>query len=207
MFLPLQEKLNPYWKEEFNCFCKTRTSWYPIEWREEGRKNTRRTKYWLKDRTSLERMIDWLIDVPSFPRKVEPLLKGGIQLLLQNKDILVPNWMKGGRKEEHKTNKILAERQNDPRTNDRLIDWCSFLCKKSWTLTERRNSTAPAEQGHLWHPLEWRKERTKERTSKTSKLNWPKDWTSPERLIDWLIDWFVVGWTDRWISFHRLIDC
>ena len=39
------------------------------------------------------RTNDWLIDVPSFVREVEPLQKGGIQLLLQNKDILAHNWM------------------------------------------------------------------------------------------------------------------
>ena len=64
MFLPLQEKLNPYWKEEFNCSCKTRTSWLPVEWRKERRREwARRANYWPKDRTSPERMmIDWLID-------------------------------------------------------------------------------------------------------------------------------------------------
>ena len=61
----------------------------------------------------LERMIDWLIDwlidVPSFAREVEPLLKGGIQLLLQNKDILAPSWMKEGTKEGmSKTSKLLT---------------------------------------------------------------------------------------------------
>ena len=131
MFLPLQEKLNPYWKEEFNCSCKTRTSWYPIEWREEGRKNTRRTKYWLKDRTSLERMIDWLIDVPSFARKVEPLLKGGIQLLLQNKDIFGTHLNEGTneRRREPARRANLTDRKTERAQNDWLIDWlvCCWL--------------------------------------------------------------------------------
>ena len=63
MFLPLQEKLNPYWKEEFNCSCKTRTSWLPVEWKKERRREwARRANYWPKERTSPERMIDWLIN-------------------------------------------------------------------------------------------------------------------------------------------------
>jgi len=66
-------------------------------------------------------LIAWLVDVPCFVREVEPLLKGGIQLLLQNKDIFgtqLNEWRKEGKEEGRKTNKILTERPNEPRTND-----------------------------------------------------------------------------------------
>ena len=121
MCLALYEKLNPYWKEEFNCSCKTRISWYPLEWRKEGRK----TNKIMTERPNEPRTNDWLIEVPSFVREVETLLKGGIQLLLQNKDILVPSrvnaWMKEGRKEGRKTNETPTEGPIEPRgTNDWL---------------------------------------------------------------------------------------
>ena len=155
MFLPLQEKLNPYWKEEFNCSCKTRISWYPLEWRKEGRK----TNKIMTERPNEARTNDWLIDVPSFVREVETLLKGGIQLLLQNKDILVPSWVNAWMKEGRKEGRKEDERDTDWRTdraqgNEWLIV-CSFCCKRSWTLTERRNSTAPAKQGHMHIGTNW----------------------------------------------------
>ena len=79
----------------------------------------------MTERPNEPRTNDWLIDVPSFVREVETLLKGGIQLLLQNKDILVPSWvnawMKEGRKEGRKTNETPTEGPIEPRvTNDWL---------------------------------------------------------------------------------------
>ena len=79
----------------------------------------------MTERPNEPRTNDWLIEVPSFVREVETLLKGGIQLLLQNKDILVPSrvnaWMKEGRKEGRKTNETPTEGPIEPRgTNDWL---------------------------------------------------------------------------------------
>ena len=68
-------------------------------------------------------LIDWLIDVPSFAREVEPLLKGGIQLLLQNKDILAPSWMKEGNEGGNEQDEQTTDRKNERAQNEWLIDW------------------------------------------------------------------------------------
>ena len=62
------------------------------EGRKEGKKEGRRkTNKILTERANEPRTNDCLIDLPFFVREVETLLKGRIQLLLQNKDIWVPN--------------------------------------------------------------------------------------------------------------------
>ena len=71
---------------------------HPIEWMKEGReeggtKEDEQNTDWKSEGAQNEWSIDWLIPVPSFVREVEPLQKGGIQLLLQNKDILAHSWM------------------------------------------------------------------------------------------------------------------
>ena len=61
------------------------------------------TTDWETERAQSEWLIEWLIDVPCFVREVEPLLKGGIQLLLQSKDtciLALIEWIDKGRKED-----------------------------------------------------------------------------------------------------------
>ena len=82
---------------------------------------------------------------------------------------------------------------------DWLIDWCSLLCKRSWTLTEKRNSTAPAKQGHLGSQLnEGRNEGGNEQDEQTTDRKTER--AQNEWLIDWLVGLLLVGRTDGWIA-------